>query len=62
MKVNEWLNMNLKRNANDLRTQAARCRKVYTSEPMNGYCQTLADAYEEAAAAFEKRLATEVSK
>ncbi len=57
MKVdNEWLEYNLKLRVRQHRAQAKYCRNAYKTEPMRSLCNTLADAHQEAAEAFERRL------
>lgn len=51
-----WLVSSLKHYAADHRRAATRCRKAHRTEPYKSYCETIADAHEEAAKAFESRI------
>jgi hypothetical protein len=52
-----WLTNSLRAHARDERAAAGRCRKAYRTEPYRSMAHELADAHDEAAAAFERRLA-----
>lgn len=52
-----WARNSLREAAQEMRTKEKRCRNAYTKSFMGDPAQYIADAYAEAATAFEARLA-----